>query len=246
MADELCPTCHSKIGTQSTIDSGRIRGKEGTDSLGNPIPRWTSDPIFTLGGFSDATYSLRRDRVRKPHIKELQDTRKAQEGDADLSESLKTQFSDIDVDAHVSRRHIIELRESTEKLLNDAGLTLEEYFKLDDEGGIVVQNPKIELSGGNNPQDEWVNASRGAQYVDKDGNAKSTFTLPDGSTQQSPTLPNSTHIRAIHMEDLRHPISVGILTLLLGESDGTTTGDSPVFSGTKIGATNFKNIGTCE
>jgi len=217
MADELCPTCHSKIGTDSTSDVGRIQGIEGTDDSENPIPRWSDDPVFTGRGLSGSPYDKKSTRVRKKHIKEIQETRTAQESESGID---PTDFSNVETDKHVSRRHIVELRESTEKLLNETGATLEDYFKTDDEGADQPQNPNIVRAGGNSPQDEWVDVERGAAYVDKNGSSKSEFTLPDGSTTSSPTLPLRTHIRAIHMEDLRHPIILATPALLIHPDNG--------------------------
>ena len=56
-----------------------------------------------------------------------------------LSLSLTT-FSDIDIDVHISRRHIIELREATERLVFNAGSTLAEYFSQDDTQNLITQN----------------------------------------------------------------------------------------------------------
>ncbi|KKM92999.1 hypothetical protein LCGC14_1212800 [marine sediment metagenome] len=220
MADELCPTCHSRIGTNSTQESERAQGKQGTDDNGNPIPRWTDDPTFTPRGFSGDAYSERHNTAKKVYIRELQDTRKAQEEEAGFSEALKTQFSDVDVDFLTSARHITELRESTEKLLNEVGSTLEDYFKLDDGGNEQTQNPKIVQSGGNDPQDEWVDVERGREYIGEDGSIKSTFTLPDNTTDPSPTTPQRVHLRAIHFEDLRHPLIVKTRAMLIEPFNG--------------------------
>lgn len=245
MADELCPTCHSQIGTQSTVESERAQGKQGTDDNNNPIPRWTDDPIITLNGFSGDTYLGRPNVVRNAHIKEIQETRVAQE---DESEVDPTDFSDIGEDKHITRRHIIELRESTEKILNASGTTLEEYFKLDDDGVEQTQNPKIIGT-----QVEWVDVERGAEYATKDGSLTGEFTLPNGSTIDSPTLPTRIHIRAIHIEDLRHPIAVGIPAILvgsigflnnIGQQFGFFGGDT-VFKGVKNGGANFKGLFSC-
>ncbi len=239
MADELCPTCHSKIGTNSTQEIERAQGKQGTDDNENPIPRWTDDPLFTPRGLNGVLYSARHNNSKKVLIKELQDARKAQEEEAGFPEALKTKFSDLDTDFVGSARHITELRESTEKLLNESGSSLEEYFKLDDEENEQPQNPKIVEAGGNDPQDEWVDVERGREYVAEDGSVKSTFDLPGGSTQPSPTTPQRVHLRAIHFEDLRHPISgIGISALVLESRNGK------IYNSTLAGA-KFKNTEEC-
>lgn len=202
MPDPLCPTCHSKIGTQSTVENERIQGHQGVDTDNKPIPRWTDDPLFTRTGLSGTAYKG-ISRIRKPHILEIQEVINLQEEELGLPITV---FSDITEDTHISRRHIIELREAIEKILNVGGITLEEYFKFDADGAEVVQNPRLVAYGATNPQTEWVDVNRGEAYVDKDGNSKISFLLPDASTQDSPTLPSKTRIRAIHIEDIRHPL----------------------------------------
>lgn len=210
MAEELCPTCHSRIGAQSTVESERAQGKEGTDENENPVPRWTDDPIFTPRGFSGDTYKDRHNNIKTSHIVELQDARKEQEEEAGIPDALRTNFSDITEETRITQRHIIELRESTEKVLNIVGLTLEDYFKFDDNEEEQPQNPKIVGAGGDDPQTEWVDVERGATYFDGTGAEKSSFELPDGTIQDSPTLPARHPIRAIHIEDLRHPLAAGV------------------------------------
>jgi len=238
MAD-LAPISHSYIGTNSTNPEGRIQGIEGEDSNGNPIPAWSDNPLFTRNGLSGPAYSGSPDRPRGLHIIELQQDRTKRE--VDLGIPL-TDFSDIATDDHISRRHIVELRESTEKILNALGLTLEDYFKLDPEGNEVAQASILETFGASNPQTEWVDVDRSAAYIDKNGASKTTFLLPDGSTADSPTLPSREKIRAIHIEDLRHPIQVvktsilydGIERLFTASKDGDAT-----FSNTQLCGTSF-------
>ena len=234
MPDSRCLTCHSKIGSDSTTETSRSQGKEGTDSNGNPVPRWTDDPLFTGQGFNGITYGGRRNRVRFVHIKELQDVRKAKETEAGFTESQKTQFSNISNDRHISRRHIIEIRESTEKLLNDSGATLEDYFKLDEDENVQPQNLKV----GTTAQSEWIDVNRGEEFIDSEGVQRGEFLLPNGSTQQSPTLPHNTRIRAIHVEDLRHPVSPLVPALLIDMGGG-------LYHGARQGVANFKNVEIC-
>lgn len=259
----LCPTCHSQIGTASTTAAGRIQGVEGTDDNLNPIPRWTDDPIITKKGLSGATYAGNADRGRFVQIEELQTARQQQEEDAGLTVEQKTTFSTISTDKHISRRHIVELRESTEKVLNVLGLDLEEYFSLDDDGNPVVQNPNLLVRGASNPQNEWIDVNRGEAYIDRTGVAKTTVTLPNNSIVDSPTLPRRTHIRAVHIEDLRHPLSVGAAILMneivhnesndniffgpqtslfLDKSQGT----SKVYHGRKAGGATVLKVEACK
>lgn len=203
----LCPTCHSEIGSGSLSASQRVRGAQGIDSSGNPVPFWSDDPVLTRPNFSGVSFSG-VDKIKGRHLKEIQEVRNAEELSLGLT---PTEFSDIDTDTHFSRRHIIEIRESIEKILNALGLTLEDYFKFDSDGVEQPQNPNIVES----PQTEWVDVIRGESYIDKDGNDKSEFDLPDTSIQDSPTLPLGIKFRAIHIEDLRHPIPTGTLSYLL-------------------------------
>jgi len=212
MADPLCPTCHSKIGSNSTSDDGRVQGNEGTDANGNPVPRWTDDPLLTAQGLNGPAYQGNPDRVRAVHITELQVARQQQEEEAGLTAAQQSQFSDITNERHISRRHLIELRESTERILAVNDVTLEDYFKRDDDGDEQPQNPSV----GTAPQTEWTDVSRGELYINQQGQSISTFTLPDGTQKDSPTLPGRTHIRAVHIEDLRHPVPTGTPAILVG------------------------------
>jgi hypothetical protein len=146
-------------------------------------------------------------RVRKVHIEELQEYRQLKEIEAGISPA--TLFSDVETDSHVSRRHIIELRESTEKILSVSGLTLQDYFKLDPNGAEQAQNPSLVDYGATVPQAEWVDVNRGETYINKDGQSVSTFNTGVG-TEQSPTLPSKTRVRGIHVEDLRHPLVISV------------------------------------
>ena len=238
----LCPTCHSEIGNNSTTPSGREQGAEGTDADGNPIPRWSDDPLLTPAALNGSLYQG-FDRIRGRHIKELQEKRKQQE--TEIGISPPTEFSDIDEDSHVTRRHIIELRESTEKLLNAAGLTLEDYFKQNEAGDELPQNPALEQRGADDPQTEWIDVERGAPYVNTTGGTVTTFVLPDATVVPSPTLPKRTKIRAVHIEDLRHPLNLFTVPALVVEVQGF----QDTYKGVKEGAhgkeANFKNLEPC-
>ncbi len=223
----LCPTCHSEIGTDSVTPSSRVRGAEGEDSNGNPIPFWTGDPTVTARGLNGEIYKGTQ-HMRIPLLQEIQEVRNEQEDEAGLP---ITEFSDLTNNTHTSVRLLTELRESTERLLDANGQTLEEYFKQDIEGNDQTQNPKIENLGGVNPQTEWVDVQRGLAYVDKDGNLV--------SDPNSPTIPPLTHLRAIHIEDLRHPIAVGIPTLMI-----RPRGSVDLFKA-KLSGVNFKDTEAC-
>lgn len=226
MAEDIkqCPTCHSYIAddltpanrVQGAIDSGESveitdpfegGNRSVSTSTSKAVPQWTEDPTLTLRGFSGPTY-VGSDHVRAIHIRELQYARIAEEQESGIAEP--TVFSDIDGE-HIRKVHIIELRESTEKLLNAVGLTLEEYFKLD-----INQVEKSPGPNDENKQD-WTDVERGAPYLHSDGTFHTEFQLPNGQAQPSPSFPDSTHVRAIHVEDLRHPLFVGIQAVLISQ-----------------------------
>lgn len=238
----LCKTCHSEIGSGSLDPSQRIQGIQGTDVEGNPIPRWSNDPVLTKGGFSGDDFTGISRATFGANFREIQELRNQQEVEAGLPE---TEFSPIEPGTHISVRHFTELRESTERILNVVGLSLQEYFSLDAQGVTQPQNPRLEQFGVPNPQIEWVDVSRGQPYVNKDGELVSTFTLPDSTIVPSPTLPARTKIRAIHFEDLRHPIAnLRSEALLIQEPTGAV--DIRIYFGTKTGAATFEDLTTCH
>lgn len=192
-----CPTCHSNISVDGTH---RTQGQDGVDENGKPIPRWSDDPVLTSRGFSGDTYTGRND-PRVTHILELQADRAQLEIDSGVE---PTEFSDIEDDnRHIRKLHIIELRESTEKILDANGLTLDDYFNKDENGNPVTPGP-------NDPEKtDWTDVARGVSYLKKDGTFTSSFTLPSGEEKDSPSFPNATRVRAIHIEDLRHAIVTG-------------------------------------
>lgn len=226
MADDIkqCPTCHSYIAddlnpenrVQGAVDSGEtveisdpfLGGSRSVNtSSSKAVPQWSDDPTLTLRGFSGTEYTG-SEHVRAIHIRELQYARIAEEQEAGISET--TVFTDIDGE-HIRKLHIIELRESTEKLLDAAGITLAEYFTQD-----INQEEK---APGPNDEDksDWTDVARGTAYLHSDGTFHTEFDLPSGSTKPSPTLPASTHVRAIHIEDLRHPVFTGIQAVLISQ-----------------------------
>lgn len=203
MADEfnlLCPTCHSRIGKieGEEVTIGTKRGELGTDDDGLPVPKWSDDPILTTDGFSGPIF-IGETRKFADQIQEIQDERIQQEIDAGFNESQKTAFSEIIPDeSRPLERQLIELRESTEKLLNIAGITLEEYFKVDANGQEALEpGPKDTF------KNEWTDIERGRPYLHNDNTESGTFILPDSTEQQSPSVPANTRMKAIHLEDLR-------------------------------------------
>jgi len=194
-----CPTCHSKI---SIDPNHRTQGQDGTDENGDPIPRWSDDPILTTRGFSGGTHTGRTD-PRVTHIAELQAHRHQLEVDSGIN---PTEFSEIvgdDDRRHVRKLHIIQLREAIEKILDANGISLEDYFKFDENGNPVSPGPNDEV------KTDWTDVARGTSYLNKDGSFTSDFELPSGEVKPSPSLPIGTRVRAIHIEDLRRAIQLG-------------------------------------
>ena len=225
MADEFCPSCHSK--TADNPLTVRVQGGQSpseTDSdIGSgerPLPRWSEDPVLTRLGFNGSRFRGAT-RLTKRIIQELQDVRKQQEDDLGFTSGQKTGFSELisGTGQVASRRHITELRESTEKILNSLGITLSEYFRLNDRG---------EVDTSFTTKTDWTDVRRGDAYLDNNGNAKSSFVLPDSSVEASPTFPRRTPIGASHIEDLRRQIAL----LLFKETwtpheEETLTGANP-------------------
>jgi len=194
-----CPTCHSKISVDSTH---RNQGQDGVDENGDPIPRWSDDPILTTRGFSGSTYTGRTD-PRVTHIAELQEDRHTLEINSGID---PTEFSEITGDddrRHVRKLHIIQLREAIEKILDANGISLEDYFKLDENGNPVSPGPNDEV------KTDWTDVARGVPYLNKDGSFTTEFELPSGEMRPSPSFPAGTRVRAIHIEDLRRAIQLG-------------------------------------
>ena len=124
---DRCPKCFSKLGT------------------------WQDDSILTKSGINKKlniytnqfentlqTYYKGFLRIKAIHIKELQDIRIQQEIDSGIIEVDRTEFSKVQSDEYgywiINKKHIAELRESTEKILEITGQTKEDYFNYDEEG----------------------------------------------------------------------------------------------------------------
>lgn len=154
---------------------------------------WIDDPILTLKGLAGEEYKGINFLDIK-HVKEIQDKRKEQEIDLEIPEEDRTIFSEITSETQfITKQHINELRKSTEKILAENLEITEEkrtellnnYFNYDvDENyiGTYEYGQKIE------DKEEWT-----------DINVNNKPTLPTNQT-------GITKIKAIHIEDLRHPI----------------------------------------
>jgi len=212
--ENFCPTCHSRIGDQTT----RQQGDEGVDADGNPIPRWTGDSVLTRNGFSGPEFIGQQRTGILAVFEELQEDRIALEEEAGFTEEQKTKFSELSKQ-HIRNTHLIELRESTEKLLENNGSTLEEYFKTDADG-----NEALEPGPNDTFKSEWTDVERGRLYIRKDGTKSGTFTLPSGVEKDSPSIPANTRVRAIHIEDLRRFLSPGFFEYFSVTPSGVLTG----------------------
>ena len=199
MPDEitLCPTCHSRI---SDVGS---RTKD-TDEPGVPV--WSNDPILTSNGFNGEEY-IGNQFVSIRDIREIQELRKSQEVEFNIEP--KTEFADTTgSNVEIQATHLIELRISTERVLDAVGESLQDYFRLDSEGNLQPAGP-------HDTQDktDWTDVTRGRPFDSKgrnlsillDGNTK--FNVNSELDKAVPSIPSDNFfVRAIHLEDLRHPI----------------------------------------
>jgi hypothetical protein len=219
-----CPTCHSEIADDSLANSkqGSAKAADTTVTITDPdgntvdactsasgaIPQWTDDPIRTHRGFNGADYKGNF-RTRAIQLQELQWARIAEEQEAGFDDNFKTKFSSLKLHKNrIKECHLVELRQSTEKLLENAGSTLKDYFLYDKDGNEATPNPK-DLTPNGIPKEEWSDVKRGAAYLTNEGKRETKFFIMPGQEKDSPSLPDYTHIRAIHIEDLRHPVPAG-------------------------------------
>lgn len=113
MPDKRCPRCFTKI---------------------NGV--WLDDPIKTPKGEAGEDY-IGFTYIKSIHIIELQDIRKQQEINVGIPVEERTTFTPIKIEGqkvYFYKRHLRELRESTEKILEATGQTKEDYFNYDEEG----------------------------------------------------------------------------------------------------------------
>jgi hypothetical protein len=169
------------------------------------IPLWTDDPVTTIRGLNGPEY-IKPQPLKAIQIAELQEVRHNEEVELGFTEDQLTDFSPAVTKVLLAVKHITELRESIEKILNASGLTLKEYFTTDLDGNAIEPGPNDIAD-----KEEWTDVNRGAVYYHKDGSKTGKFKLPDGTEQDSPTYPYEipTLFKGIHLEDLRHPIQFG-------------------------------------
>jgi len=215
--DQFCPTCHSRVSKPDVPISGlsRKQGEDGEDENGDPIPRWSNDPIKTLDGYNGEDF-VGTQRALVTEILELQFDRSQKELDEGFALEDRTVFSDPNIGS-IREPIINELRESTEKILDSRGITLQEYLKADADGVAITENqvgPKDTFNKG-----EWTDTLRGRAWLHKDppseeggesegGKITGNFKLPvSDRTKASPSLKAGVRVRATHIEDLRRTIA---------------------------------------
>jgi len=160
---ERCPICFSQIETDQT---------KVVELMEQGIIIWYEDPLPTPMGLAGELY-VGRCPKRVLHIKQLQEIRKQQE--IEMGVTPLTEFLPITNSTSIKLAHIIQLRQSTEKILGVTETTtseertqiLEQYFNFDEDGTDQREG---------HHQVEWI---------DKD-------------------LLKVNAIKAIHIEDLRH------------------------------------------
>lgn len=215
MADpsELCPTCHSRI-SQS--------GSRVKDADEPGVPKWSNDPVLTpdtdpLNGPSYRGTQF----ISEKDILELQEDRIARE--SELGIGPPTEFSDIAIVPTLGlEAHLVELRISTERILEAVGSSLEEYFSLDEDG--IEQDP----GPNDTAKSEWTDVVRGVGFQTLGLNQSiltpdtTQFYASEALLVDVPGIPEHTYIRGIHIEDLRHPIPSGAWVEVFKPAETTT------------------------
>jgi len=182
MAEEkLCPTCFSEL----VSDEERERRIEEDPEYEIYGYSWSDDPILTPRGLSGEEYKGVTE-IKIKHIIELQEARKQQEDDLGISGADKTEFTEFDGKVAVNYKHIRELRDSTEKILKEiAGI---EELTAEERKELLYEYFNFDAEG-----NKIIPAD--SKYVDKDEWTDSALT-------------KKIKIKGIHIEDLRHPISL--------------------------------------
>ena len=120
---DKCPICKNYI----TSNRG-IRGSQGVDENGDPVPFWTEDPLLTPLGLAGNNYKG-RNPIRRIHIIELR--RYYNEIESQLGLTPTSWVEELRVGTPVRKQHIVELRQVVERILDELGLTIADYFKYD-------------------------------------------------------------------------------------------------------------------
>ena len=166
---KTCPICHSPI---EITDESQI-----LDLNNRGIYVWKDDPLLTERGLAGEDYKGLIIPNWK-HIKEIQDARKAQEISAEVGNI--TTFSEISPTIPIHKNHILELRQSTEKILAKIGSDLTHYFNY--------------RPGTSEGEEIYVGTYK---YGEK---------ITDKTNWTDPGLIGITKIRASHIEELRHQL----------------------------------------
>jgi len=182
-----CPICHSIIEIHDTVtDVDReLTIPEIADLEGQGIHIWSHDPLKTNRGLAGDDYKG-FNNITVQHIQELQEARTQQEIDIGIPESNRTIFTSIDDTEHINKKHIRELRQSTEQILEASGIELEIYFNYDEDGILLGTQEYGEVK---DDKTEWKRINR---------------------EDEIPYMPDNTvNIYALDIEELRHPLRMG-------------------------------------
>lgn len=222
--EHRCSICHSpleygippsegepeKLLTDGEIEELRQEG----------IYIWSDDPILTHRGLAGDDYKGFIEPYWK-HLKEIQEARKQQEIDAGIPEAEQTEFKELSEKENnpnkiiqFTKQQIEKLRTSTEKILKELGITK------DDNGTEVAD---LENYFNNNENGDYLGTYKYGKKIED----KIEWTRIDRTTGQ-PSLPskdsdpsNSTNwIRALDIEELRHPISIPLQIGILSDEKG--------------------------
>lgn len=159
---------------------------------------WKNDSLHTKRGLAGENYKGYT-YIQPQHITELQETRQEQEEAVGIEESERTNFETVTGKENSYKKHIRQLRQSTEKILKTMGIVDEEdeemadlnhYFNYDEEGEYKGTYKYGEKKADKN---EWTRTDREISRHEKE-----------------PYLPQpKTNIYALNIEELRHPLSLG-------------------------------------
>jgi len=138
-------------------------------------------------------------QVRENEIIELQTSLKNLEEDF-IEEASRTIFSPLNTSGkfQITSRHIKQMRDSIEKLLEISGLTLVDYFNYDDDNNHIIRSEKDE-EGILQPKEDKIDWTDAIPE------------LEEGETDEEKIKENEEYlknfqVKNIHIEDLRHAI----------------------------------------
>lgn len=151
---------------------------------------WHGDPIKTPKGEAGNDYRGFT-FINPTHFIELQEARQEQELNAGIPEEERTTFTPVDTTENrfiqIAKKHLRELRESTEKILMAFGQTKEVSGE---------ENPVVDLENYFNYDEDAREYNIGDHQLDwHDSDLSEKFL----------------NIKAVHIEDLRHAIPIGLV-----------------------------------